>query len=333
MNFLLISAAWAGPNTVMLGVNPGANAADFASLNAQVTCLSKVPVCLLEFASVPDLEPLRAIPGVRYAEVDAVIPWVAPVDFPAPPWDGSGTADCPDLWELELLGAESLPFTGLNAPVVAIQDSGFLISHEDLGSAKVSGQYDYGNGDTNPEVSWSSGVPGHGTFIAGIIAATADNDVGRAGLAPNVRLNLQKIADSGGALYFSYAVSAMDDLADGDLGVRVLNYSIAGSSYSSAFQDAVATLGDADILLVTAAGNCGSADCWDANNDDYPLYPSNFVGDHILSVSGSTQDDEHNSWSHYGASSVDLAAPGVSICSLGVNSTSEYYSAAGTSYA
>ncbi|MFT5587451.1 MAG: hypothetical protein ACI9VR_005061, partial [Cognaticolwellia sp.] len=46
-----------------------------------------------------------------------------------------------------------------------------------------------------------------------------------------------------------------------------------------------------------------------------------------------TQDDEHNSWSHYGASSVDLAAPGVSICSLGVNSTSEYYSAAGTSYA
>jgi hypothetical protein len=187
--------------------------------------------------------------------------------------------------------------------------------------------------DTNPEVSWSSGVPAHGTFIAGLITAQADNGAGRAGLAPDSRLNLQKIADSSGALYFSYAVNAMDDLADGDLGVRVLNYSIAGSSYSSAFQDAVATLGDADMQRVAAAGPCGSANCWDANNDDYPLYPANFSGGHILSVSGSTQDDEHNSWSHYGANTVDLAAPGVSLCSLGVNSATEYYSSAGTSYA
>lgn len=215
---------------------------------------------------------------------------------------------------------------------MAIQDSGFLIQHEDLGSAKVSGQFDYGNMDTVPEVSWSSGVPAHGTFIAGLIAAP-DNGLGRAGLAPETRLNLQKIADSSGALYFSYAVAAMDDLADGDLGVRVLNYSIAGPSYSAAFQDAVATLGRADILLVAAAGNCGSANCWDANNDAHPLYPANFSGGHILSVSGSTEDDAHNSWSHYGPNTVDLAAPGVSLCSLGVNSTSEYYASAGTSYA
>ena len=317
----------------MLGVESGISAQDFEGLGAQVDCLANVPVCMLEFQAPPNLDALSALPGVRYAEADALMQWVPPAELPAPPWDGSGTEDCPDLWELELLGAESLPFTGVNAPVVAIQDSGFLIGHEDLGSAKVSGKYDYGDGDTNPEVSWSSGVPGHGTFIAGIIAATDDNEVGRAGLAPKAKLNLQKIADSSGALYFSYAVNAMNDLADGDLGVRVLNYSIAGSSYSAAFQDAVATLGQADILLVAAAGNCGSADCWDANNDDYPLYPANFSGNHILSVSGSTQDDEHNSWSHYGANSVDLAAPGVSICSLGVNSTTEYYSAAGTSYA
>ena len=127
----------------MLGVESGISAQDFEGLGAQVDCLANVPVCMLEFQAPPNLDALSALPGVRYAEADALMQWVPPAELPAPPWDGSGTEDCPDLWELELLGAESLPFTGVNAPVVAIQDSGFLIGHEDLGSAKVSGKYDY----------------------------------------------------------------------------------------------------------------------------------------------------------------------------------------------
>jgi hypothetical protein len=104
--------------------------------------MSPVPVCLLEFEGIPDLQPIQALPGVRYAEADAVMQWVAPVELSPPPWDGGGTEDCPDQWELELLGAADMPYTGVNAPIVAIQDSGFLITHEDLGSAKVSGKFD-----------------------------------------------------------------------------------------------------------------------------------------------------------------------------------------------
>ncbi len=301
------------------------------------------PLCVLEFAGSPPLDRLRALPGVRYAERDRPLragPRDARVDraataAPPPPADIDGTLDCPDLWELEAIGVAAawaaVGSRGAAAPVVAIQDSGFLLTHRDLGA--VSGQFDYGDVDTVPEVSWSAGVPGHGTFIAGLISARDDNGLARVGVLPEGGLNLQKIADSSGALYFSYAVAAMLDLADGDLGVRVLNYSIASSSTTASFDDAIAALGDAGVLLVAAAGNCAVADCSDADNDRWPLYPANSPGEHVLSVAGSTRTDGLNPYSHYGASTVDLAAPGVDLCSLDVGSDTDTAVAAGTSYA
>ncbi|MCB9761428.1 MAG: S8 family serine peptidase [Alphaproteobacteria bacterium] len=343
---LLKAPAWAGPGTALVGVEPGAwahlhPAAEAMGGHAQ-GCFHAAGVCALHFDGDPPLEVLGALPGVRYVEADALMDLApGPVLLPdpgasgaAPPSDAQGTADCPDLWELTLLDAEGLWQTasGADAPVVAIQDSGFLTSHVEL-SGRIAGGYDYGDGDDTPEVSWSAGVPGHGTFIAGLIAAVPDNNVGRAGLAPDAQLNLQKIADRTGALYFSYAVDAMADLAEGDLGVGVLSYSIASSSTIQSFDDAIDALGDADILMVAAAGNCGTADCADGDNDRFPLYPANHAGDHVLSVAGSTRDDDFNPYSHYGRSTVDLAAPGVDICSLGVGNDRAFTTAAGTSYA
>ena len=86
-------------------------------------------------------------------------------------------------------------------------------------------------------------------------------------------------------------------------------------------------------MLVTAAGNCGAARCADADNDQNPMYPGSFSYDHIVTVGASTQDDALSSYSHYGASSVDLAAPGADLCSAGVQGDDSYYSAGGTSYA
>lgn len=50
MNWLLLSAAWAGPNTVMVGVDAKVNASGFSIFTDQITCLSKVPLCMLELA-------------------------------------------------------------------------------------------------------------------------------------------------------------------------------------------------------------------------------------------------------------------------------------------
>lgn len=323
------TAALAGPQTLLVGVSDEASRTAVHQVGS-ARCWS--PLCIVDVRS-PEATAaaLRQLPGIRYVERDRTMPVVATAHHAAV----DGTAACPDLWELEQIGVEAVwERVGLGgaAPVVAIQDTGFLLSHHDLGS--VSGQFDYGDGDTIPEVSWASGIPSHGTFIAGLIASPSDNDVGRVGVLPDGRLNLQKIADATGALYFSYAVSAMLDLADGDLGVRVLNYSIASSSTTAAFDDAVASLGRAGILLVAAAANCASgADCWDADNDSHPVYPANSPGEHIVSVAGSTRDDGLNPYSHYGATTVDLAAPGVELCSLGVLNDTDTYTSAGTSYA
>jgi len=329
--------ALAGPNTAMLGFE-SARSLDAVSAGIRAeggevrACYRRARICLADFPSAPPLGALAALPGVRYVEQDHLME-VTPAGGYTDP---TGTADCPDLWDLAAIGVgaawTAAGGQGEHAPVVAIQDSGFLLSHEDL-QGRVSGQFDYGDWDTEPEVEPSAGVPAHGTFIAGVVAADDTNDVGRAGVIPQGQLNLQKIADSDGALFFSYAVSAMADLAEGDLGVGVLSYSIGGGTYTDSFRDAVDALGDAGILLVAAAGNCGSAHCSDADNDSDPVYPASFSGEHILSVGGSLQDGSLNAYSHYGAVSVDLAAPGVDICSLGVDSDTDTYTAAGTSYA
>ncbi len=356
----------AGPSTAIVGLEDAGRIEALEALAAQLgatrtRCWTTAAQCVVDlpassFPEGPARAALEAQPGVTYVEADGLMPLVStaspldagemglpgegsgelPLPAPAPGTDLDGTTACPDLWDLDTIRLgdawEYVGSDGDDAPVVAIQDGGFPTTHEDL-DGTYSGGLDYGDNDWDVGVEWSVGVPAHGTFIGGIVASRDDNDIGRVGVIPDGQLNYQKIADSSGSFYWSYAIAAMNDLADGDLGVRVLNYSIASSSYTSGFEDAVDALGDADILLAAAAGNCSVAECSDADNDANPLYPANFAKEHVLSVAGSTSEDALNSYSHYGASTVDLAAPGVYICSLGVTSDTDTYTASGTSYA
>lgn len=331
-----------GNGVALIGVQDSAAEAKVEAaveaLGGRVTlCFHLARVCLASFdpAAPLPLDALRALPGVRYADPDARMDVQAPLDLRPLFVNPAGTAACPDLWDLASIEVgdawTEANDRGAQAPVVAIQDSGFRLTHHAFSSA-VWGQFDYGDLDPIAEVSWSAGVPGHGTFIAGMLV-DEDDGQGRVGVLPDGRLNLQKIADSSGALYFSYAIAAMADTAQGDLGVRVVNYSIAGPSSTTAFADAVAALGAADIVLVAAAGNCSTAGCSAANNDAVPLYPASYTGAHILSVAGHRRDGSLNPFSHYGATSVDLAAPGVDLCAPGVFTDTDYFVSAGTSYA
>lgn len=335
---LWLPLALAAPERALVGTDDP-TALHAAALGSTARgCFHSAGVCVLHFPGAAPLATLEALPGVRYALPDSELmlrnaepPTWAPS---VPPSDADGTTACPDQWELATLDADALwdRVRGTDAPVIAIQDGGFLETHVEL-LDRVSGRYDYGDWDTEPEVEDQVTVPAHGTFIAALIAGVDDNDQVRSGLAPDAQLNLQKIADSDGALYYSYAVSAMADLAEGDLGVRVLSYSLGSAGENQAFEDAVEALGDADILLVTAAGNCGEADCADADNDQWPMVPASYTYDHIVTVAGTQRDDTLNPYSHYGAWSVDLGAPGVDLCSAGTLSDTSSYTAGGTSYA
>lgn len=287
-------------------------------------CYHSSRVCLLRGV---DPERLVGLPGVRYAERDR------PMQVLASGVEAGPTAQCPDPWEHTFIGTDAAweQVCGADGPVLAIEDSGFRLDHVEL-QGRIVGGYDYGDGDDTPEVSLLAGVPEHGTFVAGLVAANAGS-FGRTGIAPEGSLFLQKIADGYGALYFSYAIEAMDDLALNHPEVSVLNYSIAATDAPQAFLDAVEGLLAADILLVAAAANCGSPSCLDANNDDYPVYPASYDLPHIVSVASLMSDGSLDPMSHYGPSSVTLAAPGADLCSLGISSDGALMTSSGTSFA
>ena len=107
--------------------------------------------------------------------------------------------------------------------------------------------------------------------------------------------------------------------------VRVINASWTGNGYDRALDDAIATAGNAGILFVAAAGNDGT------NNDLSPQYPATSNLPNVISVAATDQNDQLARFSCYGASTVDIAAPGVGIYSTYLNG--RYGTLSGTSMA
>ena len=112
--------------------------------------------------------------------------------------------------------------------------------------------------------------------------------------------------------------------------VRVINASWGGSGYSGELRAEIAAAGQADILFVAAAGN-GDVLGRGIDIDETPFYPASYDLDNIVSVAASDQNDKLARFSNYGATSVDLAAPGVGIVSTEPGAS--YASRNGTSMA
>ncbi|MDP4015215.1 MAG: S8 family peptidase [Candidatus Nanopelagicales bacterium] len=220
-----------------------------------------------------------------------------------------------EQWALDMLGAEDAwsAATG-NGVVVAVIDTGVDGSHPDLSGALVSGYN--ARTDQGDSTSPATDQHGHGTHVAGTIAARAGNGIGIAGLAPDASVMPVKVLGADGSGYTS-------DVAEGivwavDHGAAVLNMSLGGGS-SSVMEAAVEYAVDEGATLVAAAGNDGSSS---------PFYPAAYPG--VLSVAAINSSGERASWSNYG-STLDLAAPGVSVLSTLPGST--YASWSGTSMA
>lgn len=221
--------------------------------------------------------------------------------------------------------------TGNDAKLVAVIDSGVDFSHEDLQTAlwtnpgeiasngvdddgngfidDVRG-YDFGSdvGDTDP-----SDENGHGTHVSGIIAATGNNGLGVIGIAWQTKIIPVKCLDDGGNGFISYLVNALDyvsRLKDQGYPIAVVNMSLGTDKQSDALNRAVDRVSSRGILLVAAAGNN-----FGQNNDQTPSFPANTDNPNVIAVAASNSSGNLASFSNYGPTTVDVAAPGSGILS------------------
>src|SRR4030043_2108896 len=157
--------------------------------------------------------------------------------------------------------------------------------------------WDFVNGDNNPMDDNS-----HGTHVAGIIGAVGDNGTGVAGVMWNVKLMALKFLDSEGYGTVSEEGEGIDYA--GENGAKIMNASFGGYEYSQSEYDAIEASNTAGILFIAAAGN------EEYNNDLTPMYPASYDLLNIISVAATDQNDQRASFSNYGLTSVDVAAPG-----------------------
>ncbi|HEX6020796.1 MAG TPA: S8 family serine peptidase [Solirubrobacter sp.] len=210
--------------------------------------------------------------------------------------------------------------------VVAVVDTGIKSDHVDLAPQIVEGGFDFVDGDPDPEDG-----NGHGTHVAGTIAATGASPSPVIGVAPEAKILPLRALDNNGEGFTSDIVAAFDYA--GDLGVRIVNASLAADGEDPAIDAVIAE--HPNTLFVVAAGNEG-------HDNDVPAeasYPCASPQANILCVGASDRYDQRaifDPWdpqysSNFGAATVDLFAPGRSIRSTTFNGYWGYMS--GTSMA
>src|SRR3989338_1190686 len=228
-----------------------------------------------------------------------------------------------ELWGLEKISMESAwalsEATSTSEVIVAVIDTGVAFGHPDLAANMWDGTncvsdtgaalggcqhgYDFAGNDTDPRPlidSPNTNEGMHGSHVAGTIAAVRNNNVGIAGVAPRAKIMALR-----SRLATTEIVKAINFAKEN--GAKVINASFGGDSSDTALQNAIAAFPG---LFIAATGNTTN------NNDSSAFYPCNYTLDNILCVASTNSSDGISSFSNYGATSVDLAAPGSSILSL-----------------
>jgi subtilisin family serine protease len=332
------------PQQLLVRFRPGASAADRAAANraerAQEIRALRVPrVFLVQLPSGRDVTASAAAyqrrPDVEYAEPNfidrpaATVPndtsfnqlWA--LNNTGQSVDGtSGTADAdvdaPEAWDLG---------TGNTSVTVGVADTGIAYDHPDLaaniwanpgesGGGKESNGvdddangrvddvhgYDFAANDSDPRDDQD-----HGSHVAGTIGAVGNNGAGVAGVNWQVRIASLRICNPNPLVACSHAAQADAYAYAGQMGFKVVSASISGSGFGQTVADSIA--GAPNTLFVFAAGNEAT------NNDQSARYPCQYPSANIVCVGASDQGDQLAWFSNYGATSVDLVAPGTNILS------------------
>ena len=285
----------------------------------------------------------RGLPEVEYAEPNYI-----KKPFATTPDDTSfndlwglhntgqtgGTADAdidaPEAWDIQ---------SGSSNIIVAVLDTGTDWDHEDLAdniwinageildgadtdeNGKIDDVrgWDFINDDNDPDDELTFF---HGTRVSGTVGARGNNAKGITGVCWTVSLmTVKMMVNTGGSTEqeiaaIQYAVA---------MGARIINASFGSPDYTQSEYDAILSANQSGVLIVAAAGNAGT------DNDTTPVYPASYNLPNIISVAASDHNDGLWGGSNYGATTVDVAAPGVDIIST--KSGDDYGSMSATSAA
>lgn len=220
--------------------------------------------------------------------------------------------------------------------VVAVIDTGLDWNHQDIaweniwrnsGEIDGNGIDDDGNGYIDDIIGWDffANSPkawdhdGHGTFVAGIIAATHSNGAGIAGINPTAKIMVLKAINNFGHSRASFLARALVYAADN--GAQVVNMSVGGKELSDIEQDAIAYAVSKGLVIVVAAGNEG------VNVDTYGIAAS----DQVITVASSDLDDKRTIFSNWGQA-IDITAPGIDVLSLRARRTDTMRDIPGVEY-
>jgi subtilisin family serine protease len=271
------------------------------------------------------VQELQADPSVAYAEPDYLAHVIATPNDPeyANQW-GLTKISAPAAWDTT---------TGSNDVVIAVVDAGIDATHPDLGSqlwtnpGEIAGNGvdDDSNGYMDDVRGWNifgnnadlSDTTGHGTQVAGVIAAATNNSTGIAGVCWNCRLMIVKVMQPGGIANYSDIAAGMAYAAQ--KGAKVINLSLGGNSDSATLKAAIVSA-SSTAVIVGGTGN---------DNSSAAFYPAAYE-DYVLAVAGTTITDTKVASSNYGTW-VDVSAPGEAIRTTFSGGT--YADSSGTSMA
>ncbi len=283
------STAPVATNDYVVTFAPGTNAAERADIlaGAGATTVDSVAALRMAVIRVPAgsgiVDALRARSDVMHVERDRVREAEATPDDPG--YDGQ--------WSLRRIGWNDVygAVDPGGSAVVAVLDTGVDASHADLAGRLVPGT------SLIPGTTATSDPNGHGTAMAGIIAARTGNGVGIAGIGfVGVKVMPVTVLDANG-------LGQDSDIIEGivwavDHGADVINLSFSNPGFSAALQAAIDYAWDHDVVVVAATGNDGSS---------ATTYPAGDAG--VIGVSNTNRSDDLNPGSNHGADTF-LGAPG-----------------------
>lgn len=288
-----------------------------------------------KLSTLAAIERLKGLPEVEYAEPNFIYNHHATANDPAYTngslWGMYGDATSPSNQYGSQAGeAWAAGNTGSSTVYIGIIDEGYMYMHEDLaanagtnpGEVAGNGVDDDGNGYVDDVNGWdfdgndSSVFDGvdddHGTHCAGTIGGVGNNGVGVAGVSWNVKLMSGKFLGRRGGTTAN-AIKAVDYFTDlkqrHGINLVATSNSWGGGGFSQGLYDAIERANQAGILFIAAAGNATN------DNDANLSYPGSYNNSNIIAVASITNSGGLSSFSNYGATTVDLGAPGSGIYS------------------